>query len=288
MRLTRTLRSISLLAILILAGCQHPLPPAPPQIQDDPYSPTVNIVGMGYENHADIWYDWNLFTAIDRKTGAVSYSLFLEAQYDFGRLTIANVTDNTATPFRIETLVRQRVDCGRRGCNGRVDDFSIPLTASYLRQKTSTGLGLKLWINDGSTILLTVTPDAIAQQFAFVERAEASLGRRMPPDAALAATMPDPNTPAPGLGVKYLALGDAMLRQLDIREDHGLLLVSVEPGSPADRAGLRQGDVLTRFDKTALKITSDLSEAVARVPPHGQASVERWRGHERQVVPVQF
>lgn len=50
------------------------------------------------------------------------------------------------------------------------------------------------------------------------------------------------------LGTTFAPIPDAVGEQLDLPEGVGLLLDSVEPGSPAAAAGLKRFDILTRFN----------------------------------------
>ncbi|TGT71470.1 DegQ family serine endoprotease [bacterium M00.F.Ca.ET.159.01.1.1] len=68
--------------------------------------------------------------------------------------------------------------------------------------------------------------------------------------------------------------------------DHlaGALVSSVTPGSPAAKAGIEVGDVITGFGGKEIKDTKDLSRAVADVPPGSKETVDVWRkGKEVQV-----
>ncbi|MBA4152290.1 MAG: hypothetical protein C0509_06990 [Acinetobacter sp.] len=44
----------------------------------------------------------------------------------------------------------------------------------------------------------------------------------------------------------------------------GALIANVEPGSPADKAGLKQGDVVVRFDNKPINLAAELPQAIGR------------------------
>ncbi|MDP1540442.1 MAG: Do family serine endopeptidase [Moraxellaceae bacterium] len=44
----------------------------------------------------------------------------------------------------------------------------------------------------------------------------------------------------------------------------GALIANVEPGSPADKAGLKQGDVVVRFDNKSINLAAELPQAIGR------------------------
>jgi len=49
-----------------------------------------------------------------------------------------------------------------------------------------------------------------------------------------------------------------VVRYYDLPADSGVLVMSVEKGSPADRAGLREGDVIVRYRDEAIASVDDL------------------------------
>jgi S1-C subfamily serine protease len=59
-----------------------------------------------------------------------------------------------------------------------------------------------------------------------------------------------------GVGTQPARLSSALAEQLG--QETGLLLVSVEPGSPADRAGLFMGDTIVAFDDLSVRHHDDL------------------------------
>jgi S1-C subfamily serine protease len=66
----------------------------------------------------------------------------------------------------------------------------------------------------------------------------------------------------------------------------GVAVVSVRPGSAADRAGLRQGDIITRLGKQPISTITSLSEALAADRPGQKTSVTYERGGTEKTVHV--
>jgi serine protease Do len=55
----------------------------------------------------------------------------------------------------------------------------------------------------------------------------------------------EPRQPAQGKwGMQLQDLNAQLARQFGLKEDKGALVVSVQPGSPADEAAIQQGDVI--------------------------------------------
>ncbi len=66
----------------------------------------------------------------------------------------------------------------------------------------------------------------------------------------------------------------------------GALVSSVEPGSPAAKAGLQQGDVIVRFGGKAVESSSDLPRIVAAAQPGAEVAMEVYRGGAPQQLTV--
>ncbi|WP_249714680.1 S1C family serine protease [Rhizomonospora bruguierae] len=66
----------------------------------------------------------------------------------------------------------------------------------------------------------------------------------------------------------------------------GVRLSSVQPDGPADRAGLRSGDVVTRLAGHVLEEPGDLIALVRKYAPNSVVSVEYRRGSSRQTASV--
>ncbi len=61
-----------------------------------------------------------------------------------------------------------------------------------------------------------------------------------------------------GLGAQDVPLLRRVVRFHHLRVDSGVLVISVEPGSPAAAAGLREGDLIVEFDGQPVSGTADL------------------------------
>jgi len=57
----------------------------------------------------------------------------------------------------------------------------------------------------------------------------------------------------------------------------GALVSGVEKGSPADKAGIAQGDIVLRFDNRPVGVSSDLPRIVGSTRPGSKAPVQVWR-----------
>src|SRR5690349_5326816 len=80
-------------------------------------------------------------------------------------------------------------------------------------------------------------------------------------------------------------LGLATTQQPDAT---GAVVGSVTSGSPADKAGLRTGDVITGFDGKTIRTPSDLSLDVLTRAPGDKAQLQFKRGGSTHTVTVQL
>ena len=71
----------------------------------------------------------------------------------------------------------------------------------------------------------------------------------------------------------------------------GAVIDAVSPGGPADRVGIRSGDIITKIDGVAIGSTAErpglrLSQAIAHLEPNDTIAVEFYRNHNRRTVSV--
>ncbi|HEV2702590.1 MAG TPA: M56 family metallopeptidase [Steroidobacteraceae bacterium] len=66
----------------------------------------------------------------------------------------------------------------------------------------------------------------------------------------------------------------------------GVLVTYVHPGSAADRAGLKKGDVIVKFGQTSISRTADLMTVITHTAPDASAALVVQRGPERKASAV--
>ncbi|HKP97079.1 MAG TPA: Do family serine endopeptidase [Fibrobacteria bacterium] len=76
------------------------------------------------------------------------------------------------------------------------------------------------------------------------------------------------------LGVSIQPIGPELAEELKLRDRKGALVGGVVPGSPADKAGIKRGDVITKVGDLEIKDANDLLNRIALLIPNDW--VEVW------------
>src|SRR6266566_1215272 len=87
-----------------------------------------------------------------------------------------------------------------------------------------------------------------------------------------------------GIATQEVPLPEAVKGR--VNQDSGLLIVAVEPKSPADKAGLMQGDTLVALDGTATKSLEDLYSGLRKIKVGASQTVKVIRAGEVKEFPV--
>ena len=79
------------------------------------------------------------------------------------------------------------------------------------------------------------------------------------------------------LGVSIQEVTPALAKSFDLKEKKGALVAQVVSGSPAEKAGIEQGDVIVEFDGKEVTDSKDLPRLVASTPVGKSVSIKLWR-----------
>jgi serine protease Do len=79
------------------------------------------------------------------------------------------------------------------------------------------------------------------------------------------------------IGVNIQPVDAAMAEGFGLDRPRGALIGAVVPGSPAEKAGLKNGDIITKVDGRLIELDSEVPSLISSVKPGGQVAVEVWR-----------
>jgi membrane-associated protease RseP (regulator of RpoE activity) len=86
------------------------------------------------------------------------------------------------------------------------------------------------------------------------------------------------------LGVGLTELTPELRGHFGAPEDAGAMVSRVEPGSPAEKAGIKVGDIITAIDGQDVKSTWDVMSKVRRLDEGEQVPIQVWRDGKAQTV----
>jgi serine protease Do len=88
------------------------------------------------------------------------------------------------------------------------------------------------------------------------------------------------------IGVQIQDVNQALANSFGLPKPQGALISGVEPGSPAEKAGLKSGDVVLGVNGKEIDQISELPSAIAAIKPGGNARLLIWRNGARQEINV--
>lgn len=88
------------------------------------------------------------------------------------------------------------------------------------------------------------------------------------------------------LGVEIGEVGKEVAESLGLGTARGVEVARVEAGGPAEKGGIKVGDIILKFNGQAVERSGDLPRLVASAPVGSRATVTVWRKGAQQDVPV--
>jgi serine protease Do len=89
------------------------------------------------------------------------------------------------------------------------------------------------------------------------------------------------------LGVTIQDVDQDTAQALGLAEPKGALVASVKEGDPADKAGIRAGDVILEVNGQAIESARDLTRIIGQMAPEEKARIVLWREGEKKEVTVE-
>jgi serine protease Do len=86
------------------------------------------------------------------------------------------------------------------------------------------------------------------------------------------------------LGLMIQNITPELAKSFHLTQSHGALISQVVKGSPAEKAGLKPGDVITEYDGKAVKNSHTLSQMAADTPPGKSVTLTIFRAGEAKTV----
>jgi S1-C subfamily serine protease len=132
-------------------------------------------------------------------------------------------------------------------------------------------------VNKTRIITFVITLGVVAVLLGFFLIPKQSEDRMLPEPASQHRTSMD-------LGMTYLQVTPQLSAYYDIGVESGALVTEVVPDSPAERAGIREGDIITSFNGTRLEKGSTLLGMMMACPAGHTATLEVRRVNKTVVV----
>ena len=88
------------------------------------------------------------------------------------------------------------------------------------------------------------------------------------------------------LGVTVQEVNATLADSFGLDRPRGALVASVDPGSPADKGGIKSGDIILQYNGNPIERSADLPLLVANMAPGEKANVQVWRDHGNHTLTV--
>jgi hypothetical protein len=264
---------------------------------------TIISTENGYVEHTGpmrmVWHDEFLRAVIDRKTGGRSLQVYAWVIYSGSLRNYESANYRTASGPRrvpVNQLARQVVNCPVGDCT-YTERVAFPIDEELMRQLAAARVPgnpdkwpYKLIAKSGPEYAGEISSAEIAGLLAKVDEYA-----NRPPVAsgsapAVNASVPVANARAENASLsRELGIGGM---SVDATEEHpkraGVLVIGVDRGSVAHKAGIIVGDILYEFDGHPLRTPADLQAALAGRAATSTIAIKLYRGTSDTTVTARF
>ena len=88
------------------------------------------------------------------------------------------------------------------------------------------------------------------------------------------------------IGVQIGEVSKDVAESIGLTKAEGAAVVRIEPGSPAEKAGVQDGDVILKFNGQAITKSADLPRIVGAIKPGSKAVITIWRKGALRELPI--
>ncbi|MEM9102044.1 MAG: DegQ family serine endoprotease [Pseudomonadota bacterium] len=86
------------------------------------------------------------------------------------------------------------------------------------------------------------------------------------------------------LGISVDSVTPSLARSFKLQQDFGVIVTGVQPGSPADKAGIETYDVITEINGKTIRNNQQLNNHIGLLPLGTSVTIEFWRNNKKRIV----
>lgn len=90
------------------------------------------------------------------------------------------------------------------------------------------------------------------------------------------------------IGINITALDQTTRKMLGLSDNEGVIVSKIEKGSPAEKAGIKKGDIITKVNDDSLATPDDLQVSIGSLKPGSAAKIEVLRNKKRIIIEVKL
>lgn len=244
-------------------------------ITDDKYEPSITIVSPAAiaRSGDGTTYTISLRSFVSKASKTATHQLYIDTTYwAYAWRFYDGAFDDHAQSRSLTRISSDVIQCSG-SCNYE-EIFGIDMTDLEIQKASSEGFSIKLKSKSGYDGILSIDPSVFAGQLNVLN-----------PYVAHPYAVDLLSLPAADPGLEVWNMG-GVNKRLYKGVDHGLNISSVIPGSPADKAGIRKGDMLMDLDAFRLNKSDDYRVALSHF--HSGQTVTAKVKHDGAIIEVKL